>query len=885
MNQHPFSLKILFCLFLATLPLVGWGALSLPKRNDVVAWPNKTLAFSVPDNRMVGKAYKQPSMSFEANLGQVDKRVHFLTRNKGYNLYLTSNEAVMDLNLSGSPSSILKMKLKDARPSSSVVGQGELPTKSSYFIGNSAKNWTTDIPHYEKVRYNGVYPGVDLIYYGRDQQLEYDFCLAPMADLDQIQIEFEGADKVEIARNGDLVLNTPGGEVRFAKPMSYQLIGERKQVVASSYELTGDSHVKFAVNHYDPHLPLIIDPIVSYSSYLGGNSDDTAQGIAVDGSGNIFITGFTSSVNFPTTAGSYHSPTPTSYLTFVTKLNPAGNQVIYTAFIDGAYTHGIAVDAAGNSFITGIVVRNSDFPTTPGAYQTVANIEAADAFVTKINAAGNGLVYSTFLGGNGGDESYSIAVDSAGNAYVAGGTAKSASGQTTTNTFPVTPGAFQTTSNNIGSAQDAFVTKINSSGTGLIYSSLLGGNDEDQALGIAVDPSGYAYVTGFARSKNFPVTPGAFQTVYRGAGIGEEAFVTKVNVDGSSLAYSTYLGGSSNSERANSIAVDPAGNAMVTGRVGSSDFPTTPGAFQQTFGVDGSDAFVTKLNASGNALIYSTYLGGRQPGTQDVGYAIATDPAGNAYVTGNTSATNFPQTSDALPITFPNQLGLSPSLIFFTKLSPTGAGIFSSYILGGGYDQPNGIVVNTAGEACLAGQTFSSSFVTSQGALQPNYGGGRTDAFVIKVGGLGGGTVPEPTPTPTPTPTIPPPPLPAGLFLLTEENSSHAAALETVTMMRDPIGVVNPTNFSQDQRSRLTFFAINLDLSGGKDITVVNVQAIDAQNKTYTLPVEYVGKASDFNWLTQVVVKLPNQLIGAGDVQVSLILHGVESNKVLITLR
>jgi len=484
---------------------------------------------------------------------------------------------------------------------------------------------------------------------------------------------------------------------------------------------------------YDASRPLVIDPVVlSYSTYLGGSGDDQGFGIAVDTDGNAYVTGRTDSANFPTISGAFQPTGGSTTDAFVTKLNPAGSALVYSTYIGGSGFDsgaGIAVDAAGNAYVTGFT-GSTNFPTTAGAFQTTfangANF-GGDAFVTKLDPTGSTLVYSTYLGGDSDDQGFGIAVDTNSNAYI--------TGYTLSANFPTTPGAFQRifVSGSIGDA-DAFVTKLDPTGSAQIYSTYLGGSAYDGGSGIAVDAASNAYVTGITRSTNFPTTGGAFQTAFASTSdFNADAFVTKLDSTGSSLVYSTYLGGGSD-EAGAGIAVDASGSAYVTGRTNSFVFPTTPGAFQPVGFSNGLyDAFVTKLDPAGSALVYSTRLGGS---ANDVGSGIVVDTDGNAYVVGSTFSDNFPTTPGAFqPIhaggwdVFVTKLHLTGSLLYSTYLG--GSGPFPEH--GGGLDEGQGIAVDTAGNAYVTGRTISGNFPTTPGAFQPTRGGGIYDAFVAKI--------------------------------------------------------------------------------------------------------------------------------------------------------
>ncbi len=478
--------------------------------------------------------------------------------------------------------------------------------------------------------------------------------LAPGADPHALTLSFEGADRLEIDPSGELVVHTAGRDLRMHKPLIYQEVEGVRRPIGGGYVRKNERQVGFQVAAYECARPLVIDPVLVYSTYLGGSFLDIGRGIAVDGAGNAYVTGSTESGNFPTTVGAFqtslaNAPNNGDPDAFVTKLNPTATALVYSTYLGGGLAdvgRGIAVDGAGNAYVTG-GTESADFPTTMGAFDSICGGCApliTDAFVTKLNTTGTALLYSTYLGGGNADVGNGIAVDGAGNAYVTGSTASAAP-----TPFPTTPGAFQTTIGNpLSTNTDAFVTKLNTTGTALVYSTYLGGSASDIGHGIAVDAANNAYVTGETPSANFPTTVGAFQTALANAAFVADAFVTKVNPTGSALVYSTYLGGGA-ADIGRGIALDSVGpNAYITGSTVSANFPTADSPFQPVFGGGGvPDAFVTKLNPTGTALVYSTYLGG---GNADVGNGIAVDFADNAYVTGETASaapTAFPTTAGA----------------------------------------------------------------------------------------------------------------------------------------------------------------------------------------------------------------------------------------------
>ena len=666
-------------------------------------------------------SYGKLPLSFEANHGQTDGRVKFLSRTSGYSLFLTADEAVLALSArkavtksvkngiaSTKAGGVLRMKLRNANPAAKVTGGDELAGMSNYFIGNDPEKWWTNIPTYAKVKYEGIYSGIDLVYYGNQRQLEYDFIVAPGADPHRIQFDVRGAKRIRRDEHGEVVFKVGDDEIRWHKPVAYQKKDGARQLVAAHYAITDSNRVRFEVAGYDTSRPLYIDPLI-YSTYLGGSKSDSGRGIAVDSAGSAYVTGQTASTDFPTMFPL--QPANGGYFdVFVAKLDPSGSALVYSTYLGGSagdYGYGIAVDNAGDAYVTG-QTASTDFPTTSSAFQRNYGGDF-DAFVTKLSPTGSALVYSTYLGGTSQDEGWSIAVDSAGYAYVTGGTDST--------DFP-TVNPLQPTS---GGQTDGFVAKINPTGSALVYSTYLGGSTVDTGTGIAIDSSGDTYVTGLTGSANFP-TKNALQPAFGGA---YDAFVTEINPAGTALVYSTYLGGAGE-DFGNGIAVDSAGNAYVTGETVSTNFPTM-NPLQPTFGGGYDDAFVTKINPGGSALVYSTYLGGS---SYDEGYGIAVDSAGNAYVTGNTNSPNFPTAS-------PLHKRGGGYDAFVAKINVEGSAlVYSTYLGGAGSDYGFGIAVDNAGNAYVTGDTSSRAlapFPTTPGAFQTTYGGGGDDAFVAKI--------------------------------------------------------------------------------------------------------------------------------------------------------
>jgi uncharacterized repeat protein (TIGR01451 family) len=647
-------------------------------------------------------SYAKLPLHFEANQGQADEQVKFLARGSGYGLFLTSTESVLVLRKpeaarageASCPRGVLRLKLLGVNPLAAIEGREELPGKSHYFIGNDPKKWRTDVPQYARVNYRDVYPGVSLTYYGNQGQIEYDFVVSPGGDPKQIRLGIEGADEVRVDAEGNLVMSLPGGEVVEKAPVVYQEVDRTRKVVEGRFVLRGRGEVGFDVGRYEADRPLVLDPILVYSTYLGGSGADYGNGIAVDASGNVYVTGSTNSTDFPT-ANPLQSQCGSCEIgggdAFVVKLNASGSALVYSTYLGGNSSdqaNGIAVDASGNAYVVGYT-QSSDFPT---ANPLQAFGGEQDAFVAKLNAAGSALVYSTYLGGNIWESGLGIAVDASGNAYVTGSTAS-------TNFPTVNPLQSECIACHYGG--DAFVAKLNAAGSALVYSTYLGGISLSEGRGIAVDASGNAYVTG----------------------VGEgDAFVAKLNAAGSALVYFTYLGGS-DSDTGQGIAVDASGNAYVTGHTYSTNFPTV-NPLQAAHGGDFSDAFVAKLNAAGSALVYSTYQGGNAP---DEGSGIAVDASGSAYVTGSTASTNFP-TANPLQATIGGVYDA-----FVAKLNTAGSAlVYSTYLGGNGFEHASGIAVDASGNAYVVGHTQSSDFPTAN-PLQASSNGGFWDVFVARI--------------------------------------------------------------------------------------------------------------------------------------------------------
>jgi hypothetical protein len=693
------------------------------------------------------RGYGDLPLAFESNRGQANARVRFISRGRDRSLFLTSSEAVLALHHGSAPeraaapsrsrrkaesSAVLRMKFVGANSSVEPSGSDELPGKSNYFIGNDPKQWHADVPLYSKVVYRNIYPGIDLVFYGAQGRLEYDYIVSPGADLRRIRFDLSGARKILRASNGDLLVRiadaVPEGtadgvadrEVRWHKPHVYQEENGKRREIAGNYVIERSGRIGFRVAAYDARRNLVIDPVLSYSTYLGGNNDDQANAIAVDSAGNAYVTGYSYSTNFPTTSGVVQS---TVANVFITKINPGGSALVYSTYLGGSAVdegYGIAVDAAGDAYVAG-AANSSNFPTTPNALQPSCGGSpqcSPNAFLTKLNPTGSALLYSSYLGGSF-CFAYGISLDGSGNAYLTG---------YATNSFPTTPGAYSTVFN--GGSYDGFVAKMNPSLSGspsLVYSTYLGGNSEDALFSIATDAAGDAFVSGWTSSPNYPTTPGAFSTTYNGS---SDYFVTKLDPTGSTLLYSTFFGGYSQNYPSG-LAVDSAGNAYIAG-VTYGNIPTTPGAFQNYNGGANYNAFAAKFNPSGTALVYSTYLDGS---FGEGSFGLAVDSSGDAYVTGYTNSSDFPTLNSLQPaICNVNSNPYACPDVFVTELNPQGSGlVYSTYLGGSGGEIGTAIALDAAGNAYVTGHTNSTDFPTTTGAFSRVESGGY-DAFVAKIG-------------------------------------------------------------------------------------------------------------------------------------------------------
>jgi streptogramin lyase len=676
----------------------------------------------------VQKDYAHLPAAFEPNLGQAAPDVLYLSRSGQRTLALTHSGAMLSLPAAtrangwrSQPSYIrtaptraasLTMAFAGGNPGARVDPTGLLSGKENYLYGADPSRWITDVPTYGGITYHDLYPGIDLSFSGTGGALEYTFTVAPGADPGRIRLAFSGQSGLSIGGGGVLEVKVGAQSLAEPAPVIFQVVGTQRRSVSGGFVLAEAGGVGFRVAAHDPSLPLVIDPILSYSTYLGGSADDYGTGVAVDGSGNAYITGITASTNFPVSSSYKHG----GYDAFLTKLNPSGSGFIYSTYIGGARDDeagAIRIDSTGQAYLTG-VTDSTNFPTTTGAFQRSFKGGVWDAFLAKISPAGNRFSYSTYLGGTGDDEAFGVTLDATGTYPILTGT-------TSSTNFPVR-NAFQRT---YAGSYDAFVTKVNPNPSQpLVYSTYLGGTSVDVAFGVALrDSVSRVLVTGTTHSTNFPHTTGAFQATNKG---GYDAFLTLVYPNGNGLNYSTYLGGSGNHDEGFGVVADPSAFAYLTGVTNSTNFPHTSGAYQETYN-GGYDIFVTKVNTQASQPIpYSTYLG--ETG-DEVGAALALDSSNNAYLVGTTTSHHYPTTFDAFGPAFSG----GPYDVVFSELDPTGSVLVSSTFLGGSDDDEAGaIALDPSGNSYVVGVTNSTTFPTAGTPFQDSLAG-SFDAYAAKV--------------------------------------------------------------------------------------------------------------------------------------------------------
>lgn len=697
---------------------------------------------------------------FEANQNQTE----FLSRGNGYQFLVSAGGAQITLGETADGRATAQMEFPGANARAHVRGDSELPGKINYLIGRDASQWLTGLPTFSKVQITDLYPGINLVFHGNQRQLEYDFTIAPGADPDRIRIHFRGAEKLSVTSRGGLIVKIGDDEIQQSPAEIYQTIAGERKTVSGSYKMVDARTVAFELGQYDHSLPLVIDPVLSYSVYFGGNVGNAAYGIALDTNstagapnGFIYIAGQTFSTKFATSGAFQTNFAGGVYAgdAFVAKFSNPATNLIYLTYLGGSgddAAYGVAVDTNGNVYLAG-ATESPNFPTNNaipghsqiGGYTGPTGIYFADAFVTEIAAGGSNLIYSTYLGGNSSDAAYAIALDSANNAYV--------TGFTYSTNFPVTTNALLTRlacSNNIYVNANAFVAEITNGGGALVYSTFLGGTNYDVGKGITIDSANDVYVAGYTASFNFPVwnvptnLPNAIylngstnENAYANPDGAYDAFVTKFPPLSGTITpaaqtnafYSTLLG-NTNSDEAYGIAADSSGCAYVTGWTTSTNFPEVfpnangpPGlySFLVTNGfpiVPITNVFLTKIAANGSAVDYSVVFGGN---SEDIGYGVAVDAAGNAFVVGAETSTNFPTMNFNGPL---NQTNSLENDAFVSVFNTNCSSMYYSVCIGGSENLNNGfggsagygIAVDSADNAYITGQTSATNFPVANNA-------------------------------------------------------------------------------------------------------------------------------------------------------------------------
>ncbi|MBI4852202.1 MAG: SBBP repeat-containing protein [Acidobacteria bacterium] len=657
----------------------------------------------------INENYGKLPLRFEKNVGQTNQSIDFISHNNNYTLFLSSTKAtfafenerninnfinkskVYNENDKVSITNILTMRLVKANSYAKAIELEQLETVSNYLLSNDKKQWKSNVQNFAKVKYQNIYPGIDIVYYGNQRQLEYDLIVSPYADPKNINLEFVEANTLTVNSNGDLIIIVNDQEIYKKKPYAYQEINGIRQIIDSKYVVKENKMVSFELSDYDASQPLIIDPMVGYSTYLGGTGSDFSNAIAIDNTGNAYIVGYTESTNFPTNNPQQRTLSGKNDI-FVSKLNASGNSLAFSTYIGGSdedFGNAIAIDSKSNVYITGYTF-STNFPTVNALQSKNGNTTSnsgGDSFVVKLNSQGNSLIYATYVGGASDDMATSIAVDSQDSAYI--------TGFTNSANFPVA-NAIQNKSNG---GFDAFLTKLSSIGNSLIYSTYFGGSDNDFGNAIAIDKNNNVYIVGQTDSRNLP-TVNPQQSIIGG---DSDGFITKFTNTGNTISFATYFGGS-DFDVITSIAIDNINNIYVTGVTASKDL-SVMSALQQNK-ADNLDIFISKLNAIGNSLIFSTYLGGNG---DEQANSIGLDEKNNVYIMGVTTSTNFPLI-DAIQKT--NAGGQDA---FMTKLNATGNSlIFSTYLGGAGNDVGASLAVDPKGNVFMTGITNSMNFPMSK---------------------------------------------------------------------------------------------------------------------------------------------------------------------------
>jgi hypothetical protein len=670
-----------------------------------------------------GPATSPPFQGFLRNAGQVKGPARYYAMGQGSAVYFEPSAVVLDHPPSSQGAgTVLRVDFPAAPGKPKLVASEPQPSRVNLLLGKDPSRWRSGMPTYGEIRYVGVAPGTDLVYHVAEGGLKYDLVIAPGAELSDVILRYQGADGLTVGDDGTLSIASAGGLFREGRPYLFQERGGQRVEVEGGYRVVSGNRLGFWATGYDASLPLVVDPGITWSTFIGGSVHDYPYRVATDANGDIYIAGYTESVNYPTSSGAYQPTKNLDRDVFVTKLRGDGTSIIWSTFLGGSATDqglALAVDTGGNVYVAGNT-GSSDFPVSASGFRRTYG-GGGDGFVTKLSASG-GLSYSTYLGGGADDMVYSVAVDGSGFATVAGGTGSV--------DFPITSGAFKTALHDGG---EGFVTKLNTTGSQLVYSTFLGSDGgSDQIFGVALDSQGRPTVIGRTNSAAFPTSANVFDPT---ADAFWDGFAMRLNVTGTACVYSTYLSGSGYDEPW-AVAVDANNNAYVVGRTASPNMQTTPGAFQRTKAGGTYDCFVMKISSDATTLVYGTYLGGA---ADEYIYGIAVNAAGEALLTGYTDSANFPVSADAYDGT-----ANGGSDAFVARLGASGGSlIYSSYLGGSGADFGRGITLKPNGQVVVAGFTTSTSFPTTAGSYDQSFNGTSTyyDGFVTTLSAGAGGNV------------------------------------------------------------------------------------------------------------------------------------------------
>jgi uncharacterized protein (TIGR03437 family) len=666
------------------------------------------LLFGVVDAETNPRRWSQLPLRFEPNRGQVSRETKFVARAGGYALLLNASEAVVS-----AESGQIRMRLEGSNAAARLTGERLLDGHTNYLLGPNKSEWITGVPGYARVRRSQVYPGIDLVYYGRKGQLEYDFVIRSGADPNRIRMRFDGAAGLRIDGNGDLLITTATGTLRQQRPLIYQEIGGRRRPVHGGYRLDGRSGIRFEVARYDARRALVIDPVLTFGSYLGSSGDEDSFGaLAVDATGAIYLGGQSVKLpnlpaDFPVTPGAYQQNSRSNADAVLTKISPDGSRLVYSTYLGGQLSdtiNGVAVHTDGTLYFCGTTFSNN-FPVTAGAFQATFGGGNADAFVGRLSANGSELVFSTFVGGAGVDTCTDVVL-SLPQRLTIGLTTDSAGLRTSANAAQAQK----------STAQDLYFLSLNADGTTLVNATYLGGTGVDELNRMRLDGQGNLLAVGRTSSANFPVTAGS--PARAGA---NDALVVKLD---SSLApvFARLIGGGGE-DAAIGVTSDVSNNIYVVGDTDSSNFPTTAGV-RQTAAGGGVDAFVAKFSPAGSVL-FATLLGGS---AEEAAYAVAVDRQGNITAVGHTFSTNFPLTGDAWQTATKSEFDNEYPDAFLVRLNPTGSDLLFSTLLGGNYGEiSTALFVDDAGIATWAGTSSSDDFQVTAGAVQTTLGSCRVD--------------------------------------------------------------------------------------------------------------------------------------------------------------